>query len=131
MLLATVLLATFGAIWLTSAWSARAPRSPVLRLLCVILIAVCLSLVVYAFGFAQALVAGPRLPFERFFERLLLPLFALFPLAVSLSVAQLVLRYSKSFAIARASSVVAAVVAVVASPFALLTVGCGLAGACL
>lgn len=122
----------FGvAIWFVSGWSARGPKSRFTLLAAGVVIAICISLVVYALFFAQPLPVRSGWRIAPFIQPFLVPLFALFPFAVCISAAQFLSRISGSFTVSRMSSAVAGIGAGVVTPFALLAAGCGLAGACL
>src|SRR6185312_15895391 len=92
------------AAWFLSRWSAQRRLNHALFALLIVIALVNLAQLVYVFGFGESIIVRPRNEFERFLQhtdRVWYLLFALWPFAAAIGIAQASLRISSRAALAR------------------------------
>jgi hypothetical protein len=125
---AFVLFLALCAVLAAARWAAQAPRPALFSVASVFLIAVCVSVVAFGLGVGSPLyLSGEALESAEWVAMLG---FMLLPAAVSVCVAQALLRGGASHSVARFSSGAAGALGVVLAPFGMLVASCGVLRGC-
>jgi hypothetical protein len=123
------------AAWYLARWSARRRLHGVLFAVLVLLAVINLAQIVYVLGFGESLMIRPRNALEKFLQhtdRLWYILYALWPFATAIGLAQTSLKISSHHAtLARWTSFGCSVAIAALTPLFLIFTTCGLAGVCL
>jgi hypothetical protein len=122
------------AAWYLARWSSRRRLNPVLFAMLVLIALVNHAQIVYVLGFGESIITRPRNALEKFLQHtdtLWYALFAIWPFAAAIGVAQTSLKISSPPALARWVSFGCGVVIATLTPPILFLQTCGLAGACL
>jgi hypothetical protein len=122
------------AAWFLSRWSARRTLNGVLFAVFVLMTLVNLAQLVYIFGFGDSIIDRPRNALEKFLQhtdRVWYVIYALWPFAAAVGIAQTSLKISSRPALARWVAFGGSVVIAALTPVFLIFTTCGLAGMCL
>ena len=122
------------AAWYLARWSARRRLNGVLFALLALLAAINLAQLVYVFGFSVSILDRPRNALEKFLQHtdtVWYVLFALWPLASAIGIAQTSLKIANRPVPARWVAFGFSVVIAALTPLFVIFTTCGLAGACL
>ena len=122
------------AAWYLARWSARRPLNGLVFALLILIALINLAQIGYILTLGESIITRSRNPFERFLQHsdfVWYSLYALWPVATAIGIAQTSLRIAERPALARWISFGCAVVLAALTPLTLIFVTCGLAGACL
>jgi hypothetical protein len=122
------------ATWFLARWAARRSLNNLLFGVLVLIALVNLAQIGYIVGFGESILTRPRTPFEKFLQHtdvMWLGLYVLWPFAAAVGVAQAALKIASRPGVARWLAFACGASIAVVTPFVLILVGCGLAGACL
>lgn len=122
------------AAWYLARWSAQRRLNGAVFAVLVLLALVNLAQLVYVFGFSVSILTRPRNAFEKFLQHtdtVWYVLFALWPIATAVGIAQTSLKIDSRPVLARWASFGCSVVIAALTPLFLIFTTCGLAGACL
>ena len=122
------------AAWYLARWSAQRRLNGVVFTVLVLLALINLAQIVYVFGFSESIFTRPRNAFEKFLQHtdtVWYVLFALWPFATAVGIAQTSLKISSRPALARWVSFGCSAAIAALTPLFLIFTTCGLAGACL
>jgi hypothetical protein len=122
------------AAWFLARWSSRRRLSDGVFAVLILIALVNLAQLVYVFGFGESILVRPRNAFEKFLQhtdRVWYLLYALWPIAAAIGIAQASLRMSSRAMLARWISFGCGVGIALLTPLFIFFTTCGLAGACL
>lgn len=122
------------AVWFLARWSSRRRLNGVLFGVLVLVALMNLAQLVYVFGFSESILVRPRNALEKFLQHtdtFWYLLFALWPFATAIGIAQTSLKVSSRPAIAHWIAFGCSTGLAVLTPLFLFFTTCGLAGACL
>jgi hypothetical protein len=122
------------AAWFLARWSARRRLNDGVFAVLILIALVDLAQLVYVFGFGESIIVRPRNAFEKYLQHTDVVwywLFALWPFAAAVGIAQASLRTWSRAALARWLSFGGSIVIATLTPLFILFTTCGLAGACL
>jgi hypothetical protein len=122
------------AAWFLARWSAQRRLNGAIFALLVLIALINLAQLVYVFGFGDSILVRPRNALEKFLQHtdtVWYVLFAFWPFAAAMGIAQAVLKICSRPALARWGAFGGSVVIAMVTPLNLFFTTCGLAGACL